>query len=207
MSARLEAVDAYIAGAKPFAQPILRHLRGAVHGAVPEVDEQMKWSRPFFVYRGVILGNMAAFKEHCWFGLWGGEMAATLRAGGVATGEGMGSFGRIRSMEDLPAAAELERYLRHAADLIGSGERTKSIQRVAKPARVAGPMPAALSAALEADAAAAERFSKLSPGCRREYAEWIGEAKRNETRAKRVAATLAMIAEGKGLNAKYAARV
>ncbi len=203
MSARIAAVDAYIAGAKPFAQPILSHLRDAIHRVVPGVEEEMKWSRPFFLYRGVILGNLSAFKEHCSFGLWGRDMAEKLKAGGIASKDGMGSFGRITSVEDLPPLPELEGYIRHAAEMIGSGTRTKSIHRVAKPARGEVAVPEALAQALETNKAAAEGFATLSPSCRREYIEWIDDAKRDETRAKRVATALEWIAAGKGRNWKY----
>ena len=72
-------VDLYIAHARPFAQPILNHLRELVHQACPGVEETMKWSRPFFEYQGVILGNMSAFNAHCSFGFWGQEIGAVLR--------------------------------------------------------------------------------------------------------------------------------
>lgn len=206
VSARLPAVDAYIAKAKPFAQPILNHLREAIHRVVPEAEEQVKWSRPFFVYRGVILGHISAFKEHCSFGLWGGEMAESLRAEGIDSSEGMGTFGKITRLEDLPPKAELERYIRHAAELIGSGTRVKSIQRVAKPGRGEFEVPEALAAALRQDGATEAKFNAMSPSCRREYAEWIAEAKREETRAKRVATALEWIAEGKSRNWKYESR-
>ena len=170
---------------------------------VPGVEEQIKWSRPFFVYQGVILGNLSAFKEHCSFGLWGGEMADALRAGGVNSTEGMGTFGKIKSMDDLPPEAELEAYVRQAAALIDEGTRNRSIQRVAKPARTQTELPAALVAALETSKTAAAKFAALSASCRREYAEWIAAAKREETRTKRVAAAIAMIVEGKGRNWKY----
>lgn len=206
VSARLPAVDLYIAKAKPFAQPILNHLRETMHRVVPEVEEQMKWSRPFFVYRGVILGNMSAFKEHCSLGLWGGDMAEVLRAEGIDSSEGMGTFGRITRLEDLPGQAELERYIRHATELVESGTRVKSIQRVAKPSRAEIEIPEALAQGLKRDTAANEKFMAMSASCRREYAEWIAEAKREETRTKRVATALEWIAEGKGRNWKYESR-
>ncbi len=166
----------------------------------------MKWSRPFFVYRGVILGNISAFKEHCAFGLWGGDLADVLRADRVATEKAMGSFGRIASIGDLPPKAELERYIRHAVELIDSGKRSKSIQRVAKPARDAPEIPAALLAALERNLLAQEAFRRFSPSCRREYAEWVAGAKREETKQRRAAAALELIATGKSLNWKYATK-
>jgi len=196
------AVDAYIAKAAPFAQPVLRTLREVVHAGAPGVVEVMKWSRPFFVYEGVILGNISAFKQHCSFGLWGKQAAETLREDGVASAEGMGSFGKITALEDLPSRAKLVGYVRAAAQAIGSGERTVawSRPRVAKPE---AEVPEALAAGLKGDALAAAAFAKLTPGCRREYCQWIGEAKRAETQAKRVATALEWIMAGKGRNWQY----
>jgi uncharacterized protein YdeI (YjbR/CyaY-like superfamily) len=204
-SAMIPEADAYIAKAAPFAQPILKHLRAVVHEGAPGVVEEMKWSRPFFVYEGVILGNISAFKAHCSFGLWGAEMAQQLRSEGVASSEGMGTFGKITKLEDLPARKQLVAYVREAARKIAEGERTKSIDRP-KPVRMAKAeisVPETLVAALKKNKVAAARFETMSPSCRKEYCMWIADAKREETRERRVAQALEMIAEGKGRNWKY----
>jgi uncharacterized protein YdeI (YjbR/CyaY-like superfamily) len=199
-------VDAYIAKAAPFAQPILRHLREAVHAGAPGVVEQMKWSRPFFVLQGasgeVILGNISAFKQHCSFGLWGTEIAERLRADGVASSEGMGTFGKITSVADLPSRARLVGYVKEAAKKIATGERTKAWSRP-RVAKAEPEVPAELAMALKKNKAAAKVFAAKGPGCRREYCAWIASAKREETRAKRVAQAVEWISEGKGLNWKY----
>ena len=205
-AATLPAVDTYIAKTKPFAQPILEQLREAVHEAAPEIEEQMKWSRPFFVYRGIILGNMSAFKEHCSFGLWGSEIAAELRKRGVASGDAMGTFGRLTSLADLPPQKQLVAYIRLAAQKIDEGTRTRSLPartRVAKPAME---VPEVLTAALKKDKVAAAKFAAMSPSCRREYCEWVVSAKRDETRDKRVTAAMGLIAEGRSRNWKYETR-
>ncbi len=204
-SVAIPEVDRYVAKAAPFAQPVLKHLRAAVHEGAPGVVEEIKWSRPFFVYEGVILGNMSAFKEHCSFGLWGAEIAQQLREEGVASKEGMGTFGRIKKLEDLPPKKQLVSYVKAAARKIAEGERTKSIDRP-KPVRVAKAevtVPEALLAALKKNKAAAARFETMSPSCRKEYCVWIAEAKRDETRDKRVAQAVEWIADGKNRNWKY----
>ena len=199
---RIAQVDAYIAKASPFAQPILRHLRDIVHEGAPEVVEQIKWSRPFFTYQDVILGNISAFKAHCSFGLWGTEIARKLLADGVASSEGMGTFGKITTLDDLPPRSKLVGYVKLAANKIATGERTKawSRPRVAKPEPK---VPPSSKAALKQHKAAAKKFAALTPGCRREYCNWIAEAKREETRFKRAATAVPWIAEGKNLNWKY----
>jgi len=198
----ISAVDVYIAKSADFAQPILTYLRDIVHEAVPDIQEEMKWSRPFFVHRGIILGNISAFKQHCSFGLWGAEIATMLREDGVASGKGMGTFGRITSIKDLPSRTKLLAYVKNAAKLVEEGSRTKSLEwpRVAKPAME---VPEALEAAFKKNKVAAKQFQAMSPSCRREYSEWIAGAKREETRTKRVAQTLEWISEGKKLNWKY----
>src|SRR5271170_1606049 len=105
-------VDAYINKAKPFAQPIMEHLRELVHKGCPKVEETIKWSRPFFEYRGAILGNMSAFKEHCSFGFWGEEIGVILREAGVIQDGGMGSLGRITGVKDLPSDKALLGFIR-----------------------------------------------------------------------------------------------
>ena len=112
---RSPKVDAYLAKVQPFARPIMEHLRDLVHQACPEIEETIKWSRPFFEYRGVILCNMSAFKEHCSFGFWGEEIAAVLREAKVLGGDGMGSLGRIASLKDLPPDKRMLGWLRQAA--------------------------------------------------------------------------------------------
>lgn len=198
----MQAVDAYISSAADFAQPILRYLREAVHEAAPGVVEEMKWSRPFFVYQGVILANMSAFKQHCTFGLWGAEAEQTLRADGVAASGSMGSLGRIVSLHDLPPRKKLVACIRGASKAIDKRERTKawSRPRVAKPE---AEIPLDLAAALQRNKAALKVFEAKGAGWRREYCVWIADAKRPETRAKRVATAIDWIAEGKGRNWKY----
>jgi len=192
-------VDAYIAKSQPFAQPILSH----VHKACPEVEEQIKWSMPFFTVRGVILGHMAAFKQHCAIGLWGPEMNAILNEAGLHSENGMGSLGKITSLKDLPADKKMLGYYRHAAELIVTGQRTKSMERTAKSVKPAPTIPLELAAAIKKNKAAAKVFAGFSISCQREYADWIHEAKRPETKEKRVAQAVEWIAEGKQRNWKY----
>ena len=196
-------VDAYINKSKPFAQPILEHLRELMHKAVPGIEEEMKWSMPFYMYGGIILGNMAAFKEHCSFGIWGQEITMEMRAEGTATGGSMGSFGRITTKKDLPKDSVLLGYLRKAAKAVDDGTRTKSISRAPKAAKPEVETPADLTAALKKSKPAKVTFDAFPPSCRKEYIEWITDAKRAETRASRITQAIAWMAEGKRRNWKY----
>jgi uncharacterized protein YdeI (YjbR/CyaY-like superfamily) len=151
----------------------------------------------------VVLGHMAAFKQHCAIGLWGPEMNAILNEAGLHSENGMGSLGKITSLKDLPADKKMLGYYRHAAELIVSGQRTKSLVRTKKSVKPAAEVPSELSAALKKNKAAAKVFAAFSPSCKREYADWIADAKRPETKEKRVAQAVDWIAEGKQRNWKY----
>jgi uncharacterized protein YdeI (YjbR/CyaY-like superfamily) len=198
-------VDAYCAKVQPFAQPILAHLRELVHKACPEVDETIKWSRPFFQYRGAILCNMSAFKEHCSFGFWGEEIGAVLREAAVLREGAMGSLGRIISVADLPSDKQMLGWIRQAAAFVDSGQYTSPIAARHKVVKQKPSLdsPVEFKAALQRNKKAAAVFAAFSPSCKREYVEWIAEAKRQETRDKRIATAVAWIAEGKQRNWKY----
>ncbi|WP_116090282.1 YdeI/OmpD-associated family protein [Sphingomonas crusticola] len=189
-------IDAYIAAAQPFARPILDHLRAAIHDACPDVTETIKWSRPFFEHKGRMFAALGAFKAHASLVLW--RMGET---GGATSRdqEGMGQFGKLTSLADLPDEAELRRAIQEATAAIEAGKPMR-----AKPApRPDLPVPDELRAALAAAPAAQAVFDGFSPSNRRDYCEWIGEAKRPETRASRVAQAVEWIAEGKPRHWKY----
>ncbi|MES2337373.1 MAG: YdeI/OmpD-associated family protein [Pseudomonadota bacterium] len=188
-------IDAYIAERADFARPVLHWLRDLVHAACPAVEESIKWSMPAFSYKGRPLAGMAAFKAHATFGLWYRHDLATGQEG-----EAMGQYGRIGSLADLPDAAMIEGQVRAAMALIDSGATPKRVARSPKPEPA---VPDALVEALARDPAAAATFDAFPPSCRREYCEWIGEAKRPETRDKRVAEAIGWLREGKRRNWKY----
>lgn len=203
-----DRVDAYINKSAAFAQPILERIREIVHSSVPAVEETMKWSMPFFTYKGIIVCNMAAFKQHCSFGVWKQNVAALMKPDVEQRGEGMGSFGKLTSIKDLPSKAELKKLLVDSVHKIDTGERNKNWERPAgrtKAAAKAVEVPEVLAAALKKNKVAGKNFAAMSPSCQREYNEWIGEAKRDETRDKRLAQAIEWIAEGKHRNWKYQA--
>jgi uncharacterized protein YdeI (YjbR/CyaY-like superfamily) len=199
-------IDHYIAKSRPFAQPLLNHLRELVHKACPGVVETIKWSRPFFEYKGVILGNMSAFKEHCSFGFWGEEISAVLRDAKVLQPDAMGSLGRLTRVEDLPSNKQMLDLISRATAFIESGQYTSPIaarHKVAKAPVPAVEAPPEFTRALKANKKASVAFAAFSPSCKREYVEWIAEAKRAETREKRITTAIDWISEGKQRNWKY----
>jgi uncharacterized protein YdeI (YjbR/CyaY-like superfamily) len=197
MGIRNPRVDAYIAKSEPFARPILEYLRDTVHQYCPDVEEAIKWSSPHFVYHGNLC-NMAAFKQHCAFGFWKGALIVA----DARNDEAMGQFGRITSLKDAPGKKLLAGYIRQAMKLNEEGVQPARKTKDAA-ARPPAEVPEDLAAALKKHRKAAATFEAFSPSARREYIEWITEAKREETRAKRLAQTLEWLAEGKQRNWKY----
>ncbi len=196
----MSQTDAYIAKAAPFAQPILEHLRDLVHKACPHATEAIKWGFPHFITHGENLCNMAAFKQHCAFGFWKGRLLED-RAGIIETGEknAMGSLGRITSLKDLPADKVLIAYIREADRLNEQGIRIAKAPAAKKELVV----PEVLAAALKKNKAARKVWDGWSYSHKKEYAEWISEAKTEATREKRLAQAVEQIAEGKDRNWKY----
>ncbi len=191
-------VDAYIAQAAPFAQPILRHLRKVAHAGCPALEETIKWGVPHFDYHGNIAG-MAAFKKHCVFGFWKGVLLFGPEK--AERSDAMGHFGRITNVADLPDEKTLIAYVRKAAKLNEDGVK---VPRVASPTtRRVLRVPDDFNAALVRNARARETFENFSTSKRHEYIEWVTEAKRAETRKQRLATSIEWLAEGKSRNWKY----
>jgi len=186
-------VDAYIAKSAPFAQPILKKLRRIIHAACPGATETMKWSCPFFEYHGILCGT-AAFKAHCAFLIFHKSLPKALKDAGISAAE-LGSLRRLTRTADLPSDALLKQYVATAARLLESGVKSPWVSTPKKGVKLT--VPADLQAALKKNKKAAVTFEKLTPGRRKEYVTWINEAKREETRAKRLKTAVEWLAEGK----------
>lgn len=199
MGSRDPRIDAYIAKSAEFARPILTHLREVVHVGCPGVEETMKWSMPHFTHHGMLCG-MAAFREHCTFGFWKGALVVDA---GDRSADAMGQFGCIRTLKDLPAKRVLVGYVKRAAQLNEDGVK---VPRAPRAARAAIPVPAELTAALAKNRKALAAFEAFPPSHRREYVEWIADARRDDTKQRRIAQAVEWMAEGKQRNWKYAAR-
>jgi len=200
MSKKDPRVDAYIAKSAPFARPILKHLRQLVHTACPQAAETIKWSFPHFDFKGMMC-SMAAFKEHCSFGFWKGELIVGHGVGG-ATGAGMGHFGRITAISDLPEEKVLLDFIRQAAALNEAGVKKPVAAR--PQARKELVVPDFFTAALTKNRKALATFEGFSYSLQKEYVEWITEAKQEATRARRMKTTLEWLAQGKPRHWKYA---
>ena len=198
MGERDPRIDAYIAKSADFARPILEHLRAVIHQGCPTIEEAIKWGMPAFLYRGRILCGVAAFKQHCALGFWG---TRGLIGNEGKRDEAMGQFGRVASLKDLPSKKVLIGHVKQAMKL--SDERAAAPPVPRKPPKPAPATPGDLADALKKNKKAAATFDAFSASCKREYVEWITEAKREETRARRLAQAVEWMAEGKQRNWQY----
>ena len=197
MGIRDPRVDRYISNAAPFARPILTELRDLVHDTCPRVRETLKWGMPSFMHHGILCG-MAAFTAHATFGFWKGKLIVDAKSN--KNYEAMGQFGRITKMGDLPSKRVLAGYIRQAMRL---NEENVKVPRAAPKPKAPIRVPADLRVALARSAKAKKTFDEFAPSHRREYLEWILEAKREETRKKRIAQTVEWLAAGRKRNWKY----
>lgn len=191
-------IDSYIANSAEFARPILEHLRAVVHAACPDVEETMKWSFPHFQYNGMLC-SMASFKAHCTFGFWKGELL--IEAADAKTREAMGQFGRIASIRDLPPKKTLESYIKKAMKLNDEGVKAPARAKAAVPRELV--VPDYLTEALALQPSALDHFNAFSTSKKRDYVEWMEEARTEATRLRRLEQAVAWIAEGKSRNWKY----
>jgi len=204
MSTKIKAIDEYILKAKPFARPILEHLRMLVHSSNPEVKEAVKWGMPFFDYKGPYC-NMAAFKEHVVFGFWKSDLmkgeAPQLKKRSSEGGEAMGNFGRITSLSDLPPDEVIVQLLLIAKKLNDDGVKVPAKKKTTT--TEAAEMPEELKIAFKSNKSAAKVFSEFTPAAQREYIDWINSAKTDATRIKRIKTTVEWVSEGKKMNWQY----
>lgn len=184
-------IDAYIAKAQPFARPILGRVREMIHRALPEVEEGIKWGMPAFMLGGKNVAGMAAFKAH----------TALMLAVDDTAGGGMGSYGKITTLDDLPSEPDLAKRLHFARDMLAQGKALRNVPERAPKAEI--PVPQDFAAAIGDNPVAQAFFDKLAPSHRYEYLEWITGAKRDETRAKRIGQAVEWLGEGKRRNWKY----
>lgn len=201
MDSKNTSYDSYIENAQPFAQPILRYLRETVHEACVQISEEMKWSMPCFAYKKGILCTMAAFKNHVSFGFWlGAQMSDAHGVFQRETAGGMGHFGKIKSIADLPDKAILIQYLNEAMQLADAGVKI-SVSR-SKEAKVLS-TPEYFEEHLAQNVKAKSTFEAFSQSHKNEYIEWVTEAKTEATRLRRLTQMTEWLEEGKSRHWKY----
>jgi uncharacterized protein YdeI (YjbR/CyaY-like superfamily) len=193
-------VDAYIAKAAPFARPILERIRALFHEACPDIEETFKWSFPHFEYRGIV-GSMAAFKEHVSFGFWKGKLLQVPAGQLEVMGNTTMAHGKVKNLEELPPAEVLLDLIHQAVALNEQGVKAPAPKKRSNSAEVE--VPDYFLAALKKNKKALAAFQAFSPSHRREYVDWIVEAKQEATRQKRLATAIEWLAAGKSRNWKY----
>jgi uncharacterized protein YdeI (YjbR/CyaY-like superfamily) len=199
MSQKDQRIDDYIARAQPFAQPILLHLRDQIHTICPDVIETVKWGFPHFEYKNSLLCSFAAFKNHCAFTFWKATLMSDPTLFQHAGEEkSMGHLGPIKSLQDLPP--NFKALLLEAMML---NEQGIKLPRKTATNHKECMLPTEFEQALRKNHRAWEVFDKFSYSNRKEYIEWITEAKTEVTRNKRISQAVEWIAEGKNRNWKY----
>lgn len=193
-------IDDYIQRSAAFAQPVLIYLRKTIHEACPQIEETIKWGFPHFEYKGIVC-SMAAFKNHCAFGFWKARLMKDFKKMEAENLNAMGHLGKIKSMQDLPPAKVLKAWVKEAVKLNEEGVRLPDLKK--KPVKAAPETPEALAKELLRHKKAAQAFEDFSPSHKKEYIEWVTEAKTEETRNKRIKKTIEWLAEGKPRNWQY----
>lgn len=162
------------------------------------LEESIKWAAPCYSLAGKNVVGIGAFKSY--FGLWFFQGALLEDDGGFLINAQKGKTKAMRQWRMTEKrdirAGHIKRYIKAAAALAQDGKEIKPDR--AKPIVI----PKELSDALR-EQRAAKAFESLRPGQRREYADYVTEAKRDDTKRRRINKILPMILEGVGLNDKY----
>jgi len=195
MANRIPEIDAYIAKSAEFARPILTKLREFFHKACPQIEEVLKWSHPAFEYKGLV-GGMAAFKHHCTFGFW--KQSLLKDPHGLFRDDTMWG-GKLTSLAELPSDKILIAYIREAIALNEKGVKAP----MTKKRKAELVIPKYFMAALKKNKKTLATFEAFPPSHKREYVEWVTDAKQEATREKRLATTIEWLAQGKSRNWKY----
>jgi uncharacterized protein YdeI (YjbR/CyaY-like superfamily) len=192
-------IDAYIENAPDFAQPIMTKVRKLFHRAYPDIGETIKWGNPTFEHKGIV-GGFGAFKKHVAFGFWKAQAMADPE--NLFEGNVKASPVTIKwtSVKELPTDKVLVAYIKQAVKLNEDGVKAVKKKTARKPAPKAPPE---LMAALKKNKRALKTFEGFSPSAKREYCEWVSDAKREATRDKRIVQAVEWMAEGKPRNWKY----
>lgn len=199
MAKKKLTIDEYIEKSELFAQPILQFIRECMFEVCPTFEEEIKWNFPCFIYKGSILANMAGFNQHATLGFWmSSKMSDPHDLFVRGENKGMGNFGKITSVGDLPSKERLKSYIREAITLHDLG--VKISPKVDKKPIPENP---ALIDALKTNQVAHLHFKSFTPSQKSEYHEWTNEAKTDTTREKRIVQSLEWISEGKPRNWKY----
>lgn len=202
MVSKEKRIDAYIAKSADFAKPILNHIRELVHKTCPDVEEKVKWGMPFFDYKGEMLCHMASFKQHAVMGFWKAALMKDPSLLENARSEtAMGHLGKITSLKDMPSDKKIAAWIKEAMQLNDKGIKLPAKAKPAEKKELV--VPEYFLKALAKNKKAKQAFENFAYSHKKEYVNWVTEAKTEETRNKRMATTLEWLAEGKSRLWKY----
>lgn len=193
---RAKSVDDYLDSADHW-QDELRALRDILLST--GLTEEVKWGAPCYTEQGKNVVGIGGFKSY--FGLWFHQGALLDDKAGVLINAQEGKTKALRqwrmhSADDIDADL-IGKYVAEARALVHAGKAIKP--SAPRPLE----LPPELRAAFDENREAAKEFDRLRPGLKREYAEYIATAKRDDTKQRRIEKILPMIIAGVGLNDRY----
>lgn len=193
---RYLSVDEYVAGATAW-QYELRQLRKILNST--KLEETVKWGGPCYTFNGKNVVGMGAFKSYVGLWFFQGALLEDKAEVFVNAQEGKTKALRQWRFQDRKEITPklIKTYIEEAIRLSEQGkgikpDRAKSVA-----------IPPQLKEALRSSKKARTSFQSLSRGKQREYADYVADAKRDETKAKRISRIIPMILEKSGLKDQY----
>jgi len=195
---RASSVDEYISMGGEWQESLI--LLRELLQSTPLV-ETLKWGMPVYTLNNKNVAGFSAFKA--WTGLWFFQGVFLKDPEGVLINAQEGTTKGLRQWR-LSSEEEIREYHSVILDYIEEAIQNQKAGKEIKPERnKALLIPQELEEALKANPPLKESFEALSLSKKREYAEHVGSAKREETRQQRLQKVLPMIMEGIGLSDKY----
>ena len=190
--AKTKDPDEWLETAPDFSRPLAAELRESFFRWEPDLAESIKWNTLSFTGRKLVCALSPCKKHFAIVFFRGTELPDPAEL--FTAGETNTNIRSVRVTEPARLNREALRTLLHAAvELDAQPDVPRAPQRQREP----WPEPDFFTTALKTNRTAAAGFQKLSPSCQREYLVWLTTAKREETRAARLAQTLAALVTGR----------
>lgn len=187
----------YIAAQEKYKE-LLESLNSIIEDCA--LEPQIKWGAPCYTYKGKNVIGLAAFKEYVAIWFFQGGLLEDKAKVLVNANEGVTKAlrqWRFKTMEEIDRSL-IQQYILESITNFNEG-------RTIKPSKEKKEIvvPKEIQDAFEKDNALKAAFNDLSNSCQREYCEYIAEAKKVDTRMRRLEKIIPMIIDHKGLHDKY----
>ncbi|MCB0792148.1 MAG: DUF1801 domain-containing protein [Flavobacteriales bacterium] len=195
-----ERINSHIAEQDEWKRRLMVRLRQLIHQVDPGIEETWRWNGPHFDRNGIMLG-MSAHKTCVSIWFHKGALLKDPRRLFEPLEKDEAKGMRVYKLKESDAIDEkaFTELVKQAVKLNEDGVKLSE----AKPARKTLVVPPELESVLKKDQHAMTNWEGFSYSKKKDYIEWVTDAKREETRKRRIAQAFQLIRDGLALNERY----